>query len=165
MKYVALFLNKMNKLRYILLYVLLLVVANNIWGQNISLSNNEITIQIISTDSLNNSIDIIIKNTSNKIILISMIDSINNSKNYIGIGLYSSLFPYIPNYFTKYTKELHLLTIEPNDSLVFKQQSDILSNKNYSISIDYMVKSERKTKISREIYDNNISFLKYRVSR
>jgi len=167
-KYAVLFLNDMEKLRIILLYGIIFLLSKNTFGQSISLSNNDIAIQITSTDSLTNSINIVITNTSDNIIFISMIDSINHSNHYLGIGLYSSLFPYTPDYFPKYTKELQLLSINPADNLIFKLRSDFFSSEEFDISFDYMVKSNcinKKTKINRSLYDKHVSFLKSKISK
>lgn len=158
--------------RYFLtLFIAVFFLGKNTYSQNISLGNNDITVGIkyASTDTL----FIVLKNTSNKTLLISMLDSVNVAKyipNYLGIGLHSSVFPFSPDLLSKYTGELKLTAINPTDSIVIKQKIKTKLLEGLDFNLDYMlqdmkVNANEFAMIDRTVYDKGICFLKLKINK
>jgi hypothetical protein len=157
--------------QHFLIFIVTFLCACKIYAQKSSISNNDIFIQI-SKDSLHkDSILIDVKNLSEKNIMFSMIDGVNNAKynpRYIGIGLYSALFPYVPEYIAKYSNELNMKVIKPKEKLLLKVKDIINLTKGYTFSFDYIIidnlNKVNNNKITREFYDKSVVFLKFDFS-
>lgn len=158
--------------QFLTLFIMTCVWAQNTYSQNISLENSDISVEIKYASDSKDTVLIVLKNTTKKIALISMIDGINSDGKYLGIGLYSSVLPYMPNLLSKYSRELKLTVIRPNDSIVFHQKARINLLDGLNFNLDYMLqerKMEVKTAefaiVDRTDYDKNVSFLKLKVKQ
>jgi hypothetical protein len=155
--------------RFILILVTILLCAYETSAQKLSVSNSDIFIQVGKDSVYKDSVFIEIKNLSEKKdIAFSMIDGVNIAKyspNYVGIGLYSSLFPYAPDYIAKYSKELNMRIIRPKGKLLLKEKYVIDLAKGYNFSFDYIIINDTSShyKVTREVYDKGVVFLKFNV--
>ncbi len=158
-------------MRYFLaLFIAVFFLGKNTYSQNISLGNNDITVEIKYAARSTDTVLIVIKNMTNKTALISMLDGVNTSGKYLGIGLYSSVFPYIPDHLLKYTGELKLTAINATDSIMIKQKLKTKLLDGLDFSLDYMlqgmkVNTYELAMIDRPIYDIGICFLKLKINK
>ncbi|MBC7411060.1 MAG: hypothetical protein H7331_01220 [Bacteroidia bacterium] len=137
-----------------------------ILAQVFSLCDKNVSV-LLKKDSLNkDSIVVEVKNISNNLILISIIDGINIGKyneSYVGIGLYSSVFPFLPEHNKKYYNQLEMKVIEPGAILKIKEK--VITNFHYkfSFSLDYVIGSYNNSNgyIQRDEYNKAFNFLKF----
>ena len=152
-----------------LLVVILFFAGKNIYSQVVSLGNNEINIEIKHSVVSKDTFLIVIKNLTQKTALISMIDGVNTNEKYLGIGLYSSVFPYSPDHLSKYNGKLELTAISPTDSLVIKRKSTTKLFEDLVFNLDYILQDLGVGKndfamVDRTVYDKNVCFLKLKIN-
>ena len=158
----------LNRMKRILLFVGLFCWREDIYSQIISLGNSEINIEINYSTKFKDSLLIIIKNLTQKTAFIDMTDGVGTNGKYLGIGLYSSVFPYFPDGLSKYNGGLRLTAISSSDSLVIKQKARIKPCQDLVFSLDYIILDLAAEKdfaiIDRAVYDKNICFLKLKIN-
>jgi hypothetical protein len=155
---------------FLTLFIVMLFLGKNTYSQNISLGNNDIVVEIKYAVGSIDTVLIVMKNMTNKTALISMVDGVNTNGKYLGIGLYSSVFPYTPDHLSKYTGELKLTAINVTDSIVIKQKIKTKLLEGLDFNLDYVlqdmkVNTNEFAMIDRAVYDKDIRFLKLKINK
>lgn len=155
--------------KYITSLAIISLIISKANAQQLIISDKNVNINITMIDD--DSISIKLKNKTNEILLISMIDGVNiekYQKGYIGIGLYSAVYPFTPDKMLKYNGLLSLQVINPNDTFKITINSSInlygklMLNFDYALcSLDYF--KGKNSQISRGEYDYNLYVLKYEI--
>lgn len=131
------------------LIALLLLPISIAFCQEVKLSDGNIMLNI-KTVNINDSLiqyKGIVKNIGNDYVFIYHSDSTNESylTNFIGIGLFSHLEPYLPISVTKYN-EIQLIQIVPNSQVEYSGIFKRGKTNELTISLDYYFPNSKKNK-------------------
>ena len=154
----------MKTLLHILLYSLCTIVSN---AQEFSYNSNNVYLNLSLnwiTDSTA-TVYIELKNTSTEPIYIYPIEESNMCRtmpNFIGIGLYSHIFPYIPRHTGKFSGDIDLISIKPNEVITKQEVCKIKKDNKLRLRIDYFSSShfsnDEVLKVNIDEYDNHSHF-------
>lgn len=137
----------------------------NSYSQELVVNDGVISLSIeyflVNDSTLNVSVKL--KNIGNKSIYISPVDHLKESltKNYLGVGYYSSTFPYKPLHSEL---DINLAAVLPGDSMEISKNITIIKDKSIIIYLDYY-KTDKKSLLQNSIiikrskYDKNIKLL------
>lgn len=151
-------------MRHLLIFfIVAFFTAKTVHSQSISLGNNDIAVEIKYAGSTD-TVLIVIKNLTKRTVFVSMIDGVNASGKYLGVGLYSSVFPHTPDHLSKYSNNLKLMAINPEDSKVIRQETKINLLEGLDFNLDYAL-NDQDAKMNRTLYDEHVRFLKLKISK
>ena len=165
--------------------IIVFFIGNNNYSQIILFRNNHILVKFSYSECSKDTVLIEIKNNTEKKVLIFMIDGVKKFGNYIGIGLFSSAYPFIPEHVSKYYGQLKFTVIRPNGSMFIKEKIKTEILEDFSFSIDYMVLDDKNNNgnneenekensnendneyemIEREVYNKRFYILEFRVRK
>lgn len=142
--------------------IMIFILSNVSYGQSLVLQNNDITVVSTYDIKKNDTALIKIENTSNKYVLICTMDGVNQSGSILGIGLYGSLYPYMPSCMPRYNGKLQFTVIAPNNTFIIKEKITLHPPLSHGFYIDYTLKkhiNKNKINIKRKVYDKKIFVL------
>lgn len=153
-------------MKYLVIIFFSLIISKT-HSQLFKLHNNAISIQV-KLEEVNDTIfkyDIYVENKNSKNIYIFNEKGKQYLTNYIGIGIYSIMYPYLPIH----TKKIEMVQICSNFKETFKGEFIWIDKGSISITLDYYIgkkkkyKSKKKT-ISIKMYNRRVRNLKIELN-
>lgn len=133
----------------ILFTTLFCFLIGNIYAQSIRLQDDDISV-LIELQQVNDTTfqyQAIVENRGQTNIYFYRIEETGKSylRNYIGIGLYSAMYPYLPTHTTKF-KDIETSRIEPKSKQTFEGTFSWIDKDSISIALDYYADTKKKHK-------------------
>ncbi len=131
-----------------LLVAFLTLASSNIYSQSVKLQDDNISMKIeftkVSDTTFNYEVFIDNKGGSNIYLYFEQVQK-SYLRNYVGIGLYSHIYPYLPIH-TESFKTISVVKIEQKSTLITKGTFIWSNNKSIAISLDYYIDNKQKYK-------------------